>query len=134
MHIYSIQPRFSDYDMFGHVNNGAYLQYLDLAKSMFFGEITGRPFSPESVSSVIVNINVNFTAPTVPGEPIDVETSVARIGERSYAISQRVINPETGVAKCDAVTTLAGFDYRTQSSAPLPEILLQGLRKHLHEP
>ena len=37
-----IQPRFTDYDMFGHVNNTVLLQYLDLGKALFFNSITAQ--------------------------------------------------------------------------------------------
>ena len=33
-----VQTRFNDFDMFGHANNGAYLQYCDVAKLAYFGQ------------------------------------------------------------------------------------------------
>ena len=128
-----IQPRFTDYDMFGHVNNTFMLQYLDLGKAMFFNSITDEPYNPESIGSVIVNLNINFLAPTLLGEPLHVSTAVSHIGHRSYVLHQRVFNPETGVTKADALTTMAGFDPRTQSGADLPAPLRQGLEAHLED-
>lgn len=132
-HLTEIQPRFADFDMFGHVNNIAYMQYLDLAKAMFFNDITGQPFDPEAVSSVIVNINVDYMAPTLPGEPLAVSTCCSHVGHRSYALRQQVLNTATGAVKCAATTTLAGFDVHTQQGADLPANLHAALTKNFEE-
>lgn len=133
MHTFDIQTRFTDYDMFGHVNNNAYLQYLDLAKAMFFNEITGRPFDPGAVSSVVVNININFCAPTRIAEPLQVRTTVAHLGDRSFTLGQAVVNPATGQVKCEGTTVMAGFDLATQTGAPLPAPLKTALAEHLEK-
>lgn len=127
-----IQPRFTDFDMFGHVNNTAILQYLDLAKSMFFNRITDRPFDPEAVSAAIVNINIDFMEPVRLSEPVTVHTAVERLGDRSFTLLQEVLNPDTGHRKAVAHTVMAGFDIATQSSAPLRPALRAALAAHLH--
>lgn len=126
-----IQPRFTDYDMFGHVNNTVLLQYLDLGKALFFNSITDKPNDPANIGSVIVNVNINFTAPTVLGEPLQVSTAVSHIGNRSFVLHQRVYNPENGATKADALTTMAGFDMHTQTGADLPAPLRLALESHL---
>lgn len=132
-HQIDIQPRFTDFDMFRHITNTAYMQYLDLAKAMFFNDILGDVFSPEAVSSAIVNINVDFVAPTRPGEPVAVRTDCCRLGNRSFALSQEIFNPATAAVKCKGITTLAGFDIRTQQSAEIPAPLRLALAKIIEE-
>lgn len=128
-----VQPRFTDYDMFGHVNNTYMLQYMDLGKALFFNELTDEPYNPANIGSVVVNINVNFLAPTTLGEPLQVRTSVARMGNRSFALRQTVFNPETKSVKTEAVTTMAGFDYRTQTGADIPAPFREALQQHLED-
>lgn len=128
-HHIDIQPRFGDYDMFGHVNNTIYMQYFDLGKAMFLTDLLGGDFSPEAVGAVIVNANVNYFAPTRPGEPIAVLTGCNRLGDRSFRIYQQAVNPVTGAVKADALTILAGFDVHTQGPAPLPARLVAALRQ-----
>lgn len=132
-HHIDIQPRFTDFDMFRHITNSAYMQYLDLAKAMFFNDILGETFSPEAVSSAIVNINIDFMAPTRPGEHVAVHTVCSRLGNRSFALCQEIFNPETNSVKCKAVTTLAGFDINKQQSADIPKPLRQALAKLIDE-
>lgn len=134
MHSLEIQTRFGDYDMFGHVNNNSYLQYCDLGKAMYFEMLLGGDaYNPVKIGSVIVNINCDFLAPTRPGEPLQVNTECSRLGDRSFQLSQTVLNPETNEEKCHLTTVMAGFDIKTQTSAPLPDALRQALQATLAE-
>lgn len=119
-----IQIRFADYDTFGHVNNNAYMAYFDLGKTHLFQHLMGHRCSPAELSAVIVNVNVDFLAPAVIDESLDVRTVVKELHEKSFVVYQRVTNPQSGVVKAQATTVLAGFDIATQSGAPLrPELV-----------
>lgn len=131
-HHTDIQPRFNDYDMYGHLNNTSVLQYFDLGKAEFLGTLTGHTTNPEAVSAVIVNINADFYATTLPGEPLRVLTGVARLSERSFTLEQRLINPETSAIKARALTIMAGIDLSTQQGAPLLPSLRQALERVSH--
>lgn len=138
-HTLNIQPRFTDYDLFGHLNNGAVLQYFDLAKAEFLADILtadsadSRRFDPEAVSAVVVNINANFYAVSLPGEPLSVLTGVQHLGDRSFTLEQRLINPATAAIKASATTIMAGIDIPTQTSAPLRLHLRTALLSSLHQ-
>ena len=130
-HRLPLQIRFGDYDTFGHINNNSYMAYLDLGKSEFLCYIMGKRSVPSEFAAAIVNINVDFLAPTTIGENIEVRTGVVRLGERSFTVYQRIVNPDTEVVKVQATTVLAGFDISTQSSAPLQTSLTTALKKSL---
>ncbi len=118
-HTVELQVRFGDFDIFGHLNNNIYLQFFDLGKALYFNDLTGKQYDAESISAAVVNINCNFYAPTALGEDLVVKTACTRLGDRSFTLEQRILNPTTGSIKCDAVSILAGFDIKTQSSAPI---------------
>ena len=126
-HRTEIQVRFGDFDMFGHINNNAYLQIFALGKALYFREIVSDSLNPVTLGMVVVNINVNFLNPTVPDEPLVLETGCIHLGERSARLGQRILNPSTGTVKCEAITTMAGFDLRTQGGAPIPEPVRRAL-------
>ncbi len=127
-HQLDIQPRFTDYDAFGHVNNNSYMQYFDLGKAIYYTDMLGRTVTPELLSAVIVHIDVDFIEPTTPDEPIAVQTMTTAIGERSLTIYQRIVNPRTGHVKSQATSILAGFDIATQAGAPLNPELTAAIR------
>lgn len=127
-HQIDIQPRFTDYDAFGHVNNNSYMQYFDLGKALYYSDMLGCSVTPELLGAVIVHIDVDFIEPTTPDEPIAVQTMTTAIGERSLTIYQRVVNPVSGHVKSQAVSILAGFDIATQSGAPLNPDLIAAIQ------
>ena len=38
-HVTPIQIRFNDIDVIGHINNNAYLEYMDLGKTAYFNAV-----------------------------------------------------------------------------------------------
>lgn len=117
-----IQVRFSDFDALGHINNLSYLAYCDLGKAMYFIDRLGE-YSIRAVSAAIVHIESDFSAPTLMGEPLRVDTRPLRMSERSLTLEQMVYNPDTGIVKCRVLTVMAGMDLATQTSAPLTDRL-----------
>lgn len=129
-HKVDIQCRFSDYDIFGHINNNSFMAFFDLGKSEFFNDSLGRACTPADLGAVIVNINVDFLQPANTGDALRVLTAVDRLGDRSFRLYQRIVdrNNESNV-KAQAITTLAGFDPVARTSAPLPCALVDVLSR-----
>lgn len=130
-HSVNIQIRFSDYDTFGHINNNSYMAFLDVGKTDFFRNVLGKNALPSELSAVIVNINVDFLAPALAGEPLAVKTAVVSLGEKSFSLYQRIVNPENDSIKVQATSILAGFDIASQCAAPLSPALLAVLPEFL---
>lgn len=118
-HSVDIQTRFNDFDMLGHLNNSAYLQFMDLAKVRYFEAVTGKPLEMDGIATVIVNINVSFFSPTFFGEDVSVVTACVKISQRSFVLEQRVVNRSSGDVKCVATVVMAGFDPKTSQGVEL---------------
>lgn len=118
-HSIPVQMRFADIDILGHVNNGAYLQYMDLAKVRYFSEILGDTLDWHKETLVVANINCSFIAPTFWGEQISVETTLESMSVHSLVLLQRVTNTG-GEEKCRCRAVMVGFDPRNSTSLELP--------------
>ena len=118
-HITPIQIRFNDIDMIGHINNNAYLEYMDLGKTAYFNAIKPELVNWKHINVVIVNINCDFYSPGYIKEPIAVLTTITSISQRSLKLEQRIINVETGDVKCVGRTVMAGFDPTTAQGAEI---------------
>lgn len=118
-HSVDLQTRFNDFDLFGHLNNSIYLQFMDLAKVSYFEAVMGKPVDVKGIAAVIVNINVNFFSPTYFGEPLNALTACVKVSKHSFILEQRIVNPETGDVKCIATTVMASFDPATATSPEL---------------
>lgn len=121
-HRIPVQLRFSDFDMFGHLNNTVYFNLMDTAKVSYFNTIAPSDIDWRNAGIVIVHIGADFYAPTFPGEEIEILTAVTSIGEKSLRLEQRIVEVRTGETKCIGRTVMAGFDVKTSTSTPIPEM------------
>ena len=82
-HQMSVQIRFNDVDIYGHVNNAVILSYFDLGKVSYFEELDKQGIGHGDMALVIVNVNVDFKAPIFMGDNIVVKTKIYEIGNKS---------------------------------------------------
>jgi len=118
-HILPLQIRFNDVDMLGHVNNGVYLSFMDLGKAHYFNDVIGKQVDWHNINVAVVNLNVNFYAPSYLDSDISVLTAVTAISKHSMTMEQRIVDNVTGEVKCMAVTIMAGYDIKTAGSLPI---------------
>lgn len=116
-----IQMRFKDVDLFGHVNNTVYLEYMDLGKVHYIENVLGDIFNNRRDALVIVNINCDFLQPAKFDEPLRVQTRAQSVGVHSVTLVQEVVNSVTGAVKCRARIVMVGFDTVTGESREIPQ-------------
>ncbi|HST48806.1 acyl-CoA thioesterase [Jatrophihabitans sp.] len=101
--------RWSDMDAYGHVNNTAYLAYLEQARvSMFFD----RYDSTFAGGTLVTHHEITYLKPVVyHPEPLRLELWVERIRGASFEVRYDVYDGQTLAAT--AATTLVTFDFNT---------------------
>lgn len=104
-HRLPVQIRFNDIDMFGHINNSIYLQFLDMGKYAYFRQFMTDTFGSEPTAPVVANINCDFIEPTKIDEKLEVLTAITDIADSSMTLDQRVVNAD-GRVKCSARTIM----------------------------
>jgi acyl-CoA thioester hydrolase len=121
-HAYVCHVRFSDVDVYGHVNNVKYFEYYQEARISFIGSLSGQPYHGGSThQQVVARIDVDYKRPILfRSEPYVVETWVTRIGTSSYALGCRIID-DGGTVYSTAEVTLVAFDTESGRSRPLSE-------------
>lgn len=130
-HAVPLQLRFNDIDVLGHVNNNAQLALFDVGKTEFYNALRGQLADWSRVEAVIVNLNCTFMEQIRFTDPMEVRTRVKKIGERSFTIQQILRNTANGqiCSMCESV--MVSVDYATKTSKPIPENIVEGLRKWL---
>lgn len=116
-----IQMRFKDVDLFGHVNNTVFLEYMDMGKVHYIENVLGDIFNNRRDALVIVNINIDFLQPAKFDEHLCVQTRVETVGVHSITFVQQVANTVTGSVKCRARVVMVGFDATTGESKEIPQ-------------
>ena len=93
---YPVQVRFSDVDVYGHVNNVKYFEYFQEARILL-----QRPSCWEGldrISIVVAQTDVDYRVPILfRPEPYDAWSWVARVGTRSATIESLILRRRHGL-------------------------------------
>ncbi|MFE8072435.1 thioesterase family protein [Marinobacteraceae bacterium S3BR75-40.1] len=82
----SIQPRFSDFDALGHLNNAKYLEYVEVARIHAFADVLGVRL--QEISAVMGTATINFLRPVQLFEKLVLETAIVDV--RHHSIDLRI--------------------------------------------
>ena len=122
-HFMSVQTRWSDNDIYGHVNNVTYYSYFDTVVNCFLIDEGGLDIQQDSIIGVAVETMCNFMKPIAYPEPIDAGLRVGKIGHSSVRF-------EIGIfRKCDEEAAAAGHfvhvfvDRATNAPVPVPDAI-----------
>jgi len=106
-----IQIRGYHLDVYGHVNNARYLEFLEEGRwTMFDGKIDLDEWRKEGFSFFVANININYKRAAVIGDTIEVVSKTIKLGNRSGKISQKIILAGTDIICVDAEVTFVIAD------------------------
>jgi acyl-CoA thioester hydrolase len=111
---------FRDLDFFGHVNNAVYLTYLENARLGYMRDVLGIE-TPEDLLVIVAQVDIDFRTRASLGETLEVGARVSRIGTKSFDMEHEVHGPDDRLV-ATASTTLVTFDYRGDSTMPVPEL------------
>lgn len=117
-------------DFYGHVNNARYLEFLEEAR---WGWIEERAdladLRERGLGYSVVNINISYRRPAQLGDVIDIETTLASIGNKSGVVRQvvRLKGTDTVVADADVTFVLVATDTGRA-------VVLDGALKALFDP
>lgn len=120
-HHYALQVRFSDVDVYRHVNNVKYFEYFQEARIRQMADLT-RDSGLQPPDVVVAQTDVDYREPLVlRPEPYDVWAAISRVGTRSMTIESEIGEGERTLAR--SRVTLVFFDSETQRSTSPPDEL-----------
>jgi thioesterase III len=93
-------------DMFGHVNNARYLEFLESARWAAYTNVVNELLE-KGLAITIVNININFRKEAKFGQTLVVDVDLTETGSRSVKFAQKIIDKASGNLIADAIVTCA---------------------------
>jgi acyl-CoA thioester hydrolase len=118
-HLYECRVRFSDVDIFGHVNNVKYFEYYQEARIAAMAALADGQADPGG-AVVVARVDVDYRRPVLfRTEPYTVQTWVTRVGRSSYDLTAEIRDGETTLSR--AVAVMVTFDREAQRARPLTE-------------
>jgi len=121
------QPRFSETDALGHINNTVVPIWFEAARVPVF-----QIFNPEQDLSnwnlIIAKVEVNFLAQMGYQDRVEIRSHISKIGNSSFNVLQEVWQNQQRVAWGECV--MVKFDYRANRASPISDFERNQLSAH----
>lgn len=113
-----LEVRFRDIDAFRHVNNAAFFTYIEQARIRYLID-TLHLEAVERLPLILAAVHIDFRAPILFGQEVEIGTGVDWIGNTSFSMSHRLEAGRRLVA--EARTVLVAYDYEHERPMPVPD-------------
>ncbi|HPR28894.1 MAG TPA: thioesterase family protein [Chitinophagales bacterium] len=125
MHTTEITVRGFDCDIYAHVNNARYLEYLEACRWDWVNA-TGATeyFARRKMSFVVVNINIDYRRAAVLNDVLLVSVRKDEVGNKSARVKQTVIRKSDDKLIAEATITFAMVDNTTGKTVEITEDML----------
>lgn len=107
-------------DVYGHVNNARYLEFLEEARWDLLEKILDlKAWQTKGLSFFVVNITINYRRPVTMGHVLEIRTQLERFGNKSASLSQDVYLKNENILVADAKITFVIANSRTGRAVPI---------------
>ena len=128
----TIKVRGFHLDIYQHVNNARYLEFLEEARWQYLEESGDiEYFTSLGYAWAIVNININYRASAYMGDTLELSTELSKIGKKSAVFSQVITKQGTDKVVVDADITFVVLDQKTGKAVEIEGDLLTRMQTHL---
>lgn len=127
----NIEVIFRDVDAMGHVNNAVFFTYLETARTRFFFQKM-KLQSLADLPLILAEATCRYRSPARFAEKLTIGLGIGRIGTKSFDILY-TITAEDGRLVAEARTVMVTYDYKKESSVPIPHNLNKLLQSYLVE-
>ena len=128
-HFLSIQTRWSDNDIYGHVNNVTYYSYFDTVVNCFLIDQGGLDIEADSVIGVAVETMCKFNKPLAYPEVLEAGLRVGKLGNSSVRYEIGIFQEGAAEAAAMGHFVHVFVDRATGKPAPIPDAIRSALEQ-----
>ncbi|MGE4612309.1 MAG: thioesterase family protein [Paracoccaceae bacterium] len=121
--------RWRDNDVYGHMNNVVFYEYVDSAVNMWLMENASLDIPNGEIVGLVVETACTFHGPLKFPEPLDVGLRVSRIGNSSVTFEVGLFSDGARNAAAEARFTHVYVNEKTRKPVPLPDGLRAALKQ-----
>ncbi|MFI5453284.1 acyl-CoA thioesterase [Pedobacter sp. UC225_61] len=117
----TIEMRFADLDMLGHVNNAVYFTYMEIGRTKYWNHAINWDWHKTGV--IIGQASIDYLAPLFLGDKITMYVRTSRIGTTSFDLEYLIVKDVNGkeVTCSKGKTVCVAFDYSSKKPVQIPE-------------
>ena len=126
MHSIKIIVRGYHLDMYQHVNNARYLEFLEEARwHLIESKLDLKDWMRKGLGFVVATITINYRKPASLDQVLEIQSNFSRLNVKSATIEQKIYLDNTDILIADADVTFVVVDTKTGKSLPLEGELLE---------
>ena len=129
---YPITTRWSDNDLYGHVNNVTYYSYFDTAANRYLIEAGGLDIHHAEVIGVVVESRCNYHSAVAYPQNLEAGLRVDKLGTRSVTYGIGIFEEGAQQASANGHFVHVFVERASNSPVPIPEPIRQVLENILH--
>lgn len=127
-HIHHIKVRGFHTDLFGHVNNARYLEFLEESRwECLEDTINFNKWREMGRTFAVVNININYRHPACLGDHLVIHTEIAKLGKKSGIVHQDIFLKDANIKIADANITFVIIDVKTNKAIRIEGEIFEAL-------
>ena len=109
-------------DVFSHVNNARYLEFLEEARWVVLDKyIDLKRMREKKIIFVVVNININYRRPASMGDMLELYIGLTKMGGKSAVFYQEIRLKGTDTVVADAQVTFVFADTNTGKAVKIDD-------------
>jgi acyl-CoA thioester hydrolase len=122
--------RYGDLDPQGHVNNAAFITYLEHARVSYIQHLElwdGKSFL--EIGFILARVELDYKKPINLTDQVEVGVRVSKLGNKSLEMEYLVRGNDTGQIYAAGKTIQVAYDYQTNQTIPLKESWRQAIQE-----
>ena len=126
---HAIEVRFRDCDPLGHVNNAAYLTYLEQARLFYWRSLWGFGLDAGTANPgvIMARAEIDYRLPAHYGQTLVVRIDLAAIGKTSFTYDYEILDEAQRVV-ASARTVQVMYDYQAGRPVPISDDIRQKMQ------
>lgn len=120
-HFIGVQTRWSDNDVYGHVNNAVYYHYFDTVVNSWLVENDLLVIGKSEVIGLVVNTSCDYFAPISYPQDVQAGLRVARIGSSSVTYEISLFTDGSDDAAAQGTFTHVYVDADSRKATPISD-------------
>ncbi len=122
-----LTPRITEVNYGNHISNLAIMAWLEDARADI-SQLLNHDVNDEKFGSVIVRIDCQFKSEVFYGSVVEIETSIAVIGNSSLTINQKAF--QKGILAAESTTVIVYFNSNKKCATPIPDNIRKSLKDY----
>jgi thioesterase-3 len=123
-----LNVRPDDIDMFNHVHNSKYLDYVLAARyeqmDKFYG-MSWENFAEQGYGWVVTKVTISFKRALLMGDTMLIRTGIVEMNEKGCIVQFEIINKKTGKVASDGLFDYAMIDLKTKRSCKVTDEMIK---------